>query len=114
MHAWCRQELEALEGALEEALSHAHTAEQRATVASKELKVRHTDNDTSDAIPFYCQWGAADTLLATRTRPEGTKPQLKQRTPLHGWSTHDYTPSVLAITRAGAKPMHWVPRIGAL
>lgn len=39
MHVWCRQELEVLEGAMEEARAHARSAEHRASVLGKELEV---------------------------------------------------------------------------
>jgi hypothetical protein len=58
---WRRQELEALEGALEEAIAHAHSADQRATVAGKELKV-----DTSHtASPSLFSFPAASFVLST-------------------------------------------------
>lgn len=58
---WRRQELEALEGALEEAIAHAHSADQRATVAGKELKV-----DTSHtASPFPFLFPAVSGVLST-------------------------------------------------
>ena len=39
MHVRCRQELEVLEGAMEEARAHARSAEHRASVLGKELEV---------------------------------------------------------------------------